>query len=191
MLRRGFHTFLFSKTLSPATFITSHSINKCLGGCNNINIKKVQNNFFKKHFSLTNLFKNIVYLKITQIQSSHTTQSQEIERQCGKKNCRQRNLHIILKFNEGPNISRIIIKHIVFSGRNQLLAGDLHAPLDKIKAYQPHISFKLQRNETENGTSNIKDAITKRLQLQIQLLHQSMYISKAGLSSSRDDWTKY
>ena len=64
---------------------------------------------------------------------------------------------------------------------NQLLEGDLHDILDKIEAD----ILQLQRNRTENGSSNIKDPSTERPQLQMAVLHQSMCISKAGLSILR------
>ena len=35
------------------------------------------------------------------------------------------------------------------------------------------IYFKRQRNETENGSSNIKDLSTETFQLQMSVLHQS------------------
>ena len=47
------------------------------------------------------------------------------------------------------------------------------------------IYFKLQKNGTGNGSSNIIDTSKERLQLQMPILHQSMCISKAGLSSLR------
>ena len=51
--------------------------------------------------------------------------------------------------------------------------------------------FKLQRNRTGNGLSNIKDTFAESLQLQTSVLHQSMYILKAGHSSLNDGWVKY
>ena len=53
------------------------------------------------------------------------------------------------------------------------------------------IYFKLQRNGTENGSSNIKDLSTERFQLQIAVLHQSMGISKAVHSSLRHVRAEY
>ena len=53
------------------------------------------------------------------------------------------------------------------------------------------IWFNLQRDGTENGLSNIKDAFAEIFQLQISVLIQSMCIFKAGLSSSYDGWVKY
>ena len=49
----------------------------------------------------------------------------------------------------------------------------------------------LQRNETGNGMSNIKDTFAESLQLQISVLHQSMCIFKASLSSLSNGWEKY
>ena len=53
------------------------------------------------------------------------------------------------------------------------------------------IWFNLQRDGTGNGLSNIKDTFAESLQLQMLVLHQSMCIFKAGLSSSYDCWAKY
>ena len=43
----------------------------------------------------------------------------------------------------------------------------------------------MQRNETENGSPNIKDPSTETFQLQMPVLHQSKCISKAGRLSLR------
>ena len=51
---------------------------------------------------------------------------------------------------------------------------------------QTLIWFNLQRDGTGNGLSNIKDTFSESLQLQILVLHQSMCIVKAGVSSSYD-----
>ena len=48
------------------------------------------------------------------------------------------------------------------------------------------IGFKLQKNKTGNGSSNIKGTATEIFQLQMPVLHQSKCISKAGPSSLRD-----
>ena len=48
---------------------------------------------------------------------------------------------------------------------------------------QTLIWFNLQRDGTGNGLSNIKDTFAESFQLQISVLHQSMSIFKAGLSS--------
>ena len=56
---------------------------------------------------------------------------------------------------------------------------------------QTLIWFNLQRDGTGNGFSNIKDTFAESLQLQMSVLHQSMFIFKAGLSSSCDCWAKY
>ena len=57
---------------------------------------------------------------------------------------------------------------------------------------QTLIWFNLQRDGTGNGLPNIKDTFAECLQLQISVLHQSMCIFEAGLSSSSYDcWAKY
>ena len=48
---------------------------------------------------------------------------------------------------------------------------------------QTLIWFNLQRDGTGNGLFNINDTFAESLQLQISVLHQSMWIFKAGLSS--------
>ena len=53
------------------------------------------------------------------------------------------------------------------------------------------ICLKLQRNATENGSSNIKDQSTERLQLQIPVLHQSVDICKGYLLGARHVWAEY
>ena len=53
------------------------------------------------------------------------------------------------------------------------------------------IWLSLQRDGTGNGVPNIKDTFAKSSQLQMSVLHQSMCIFKAGLSSSYDCWEKY
>ena len=42
---------------------------------------------------------------------------------------------------------------------------------------------KIQRNETKNGSFNIKDPSTERFQLQMPVLHQSKCMSKVGPTS--------
>ena len=49
---------------------------------------------------------------------------------------------------------------------------------------QTLIWFNLQRHETENGLSNIKDTFAESFHIQMSVLPQSMYILKAGLSDS-------
>ena len=56
---------------------------------------------------------------------------------------------------------------------------------------QTLIWFNLQGDGTENGLSNIKNTFAESLQLQMSVLHQSMCMFKAGLSSSYDGWVKY
>ena len=53
------------------------------------------------------------------------------------------------------------------------------------------VFFNLQRNGTGNGLSNTEDSFAESFQLQISVLHQSLCIFKAVLSSLRDDWAKY
>ena len=53
------------------------------------------------------------------------------------------------------------------------------------------IWFNLQRDGTGNELPNIKDTFAERLQLQMSVLHQIMYVFKAGLSGSYDGWAKY
>ena len=53
------------------------------------------------------------------------------------------------------------------------------------------VCFNLQRNGAGNGLSNIRDTFAESFQLQLPLLHQSMCIFKAGLSSESDDCVKY
>ena len=55
---------------------------------------------------------------------------------------------------------------------------------------QTLIWFILQRDRTENGLSNIKDTFAERLQLRMSVLHESMSIFKACLSSSYYGWAK-
>ena len=56
---------------------------------------------------------------------------------------------------------------------------------------QTLIWFNLQRDGTGKGLSNINDTFAESLQLQMSVLHQSMCISKTGLSSSYYCWAKY
>ena len=51
---------------------------------------------------------------------------------------------------------------------------------------QTLIWFNLQRDGTGNELSNAKDTFAESFQLQISVLHQSLCIFKAGLSSSYD-----
>ena len=55
---------------------------------------------------------------------------------------------------------------------------------------QTLIWFNIQRDETRNGLSNIKDTFVENLLLHISVLHQSMCIFKVGLSSLNDGWPK-
>ena len=49
--------------------------------------------------------------------------------------------------------------------------------------------FSLQRNGTGNGLSNIENTFAESFQ--ISILHQSLCLLKAALSSSSDGWPKY
>ena len=53
------------------------------------------------------------------------------------------------------------------------------------------IWFNLKNDATGNGLFNINDIFAESLQLQMSVVHQSMCISKAGLSSSYNGWSKY
>ena len=53
------------------------------------------------------------------------------------------------------------------------------------------ICFSLQKNETRNGLSNIKDTFEKLFQLQISVLHQGICIFKTVLSNFSDSCRKY
>ena len=62
---------------------------------------------------------------------------------------------------------------------------------EQIWMKQTLIWFNLQRDRTENGLFNIKDAFAESLQLQMSVLYQSMCIFKSGPSSSYNGWAKY
>ena len=53
------------------------------------------------------------------------------------------------------------------------------------------IWFNLQRDGAGNELPKIKDTFADCFQLQMSVLHQSMYIFRAGLSSSYDGRAKY
>ena len=95
----------------------------------------------------------------------------------------------MFRFAERPKIPGITSKkNMPFPEGNKLYAGDFQANLMK----QTLIWFSLQRDGTGNGLSNVKDTFAENLQLEMSVLHQSMRIFKAGLSSSYDGgWTKY
>ena len=76
---------------------------------------------------------------------------------------------------------------MAFPEGNKLFTGDLCA----IWMKKTLLWFNLQRAGTENGLCNIRDTFAESLQLQMSVLHQSMCIFKAGLSSSYDCWAKY
>ena len=51
--------------------------------------------------------------------------------------------------------------------------------------------FKLKRNGTKNGSSNLKDPSAERSQLQMHVLHRSLRISKPRPSSLRHVRAEY
>ena len=60
---------------------------------------------------------------------------------------------------------------------NKLFAGDFVVIFMK----QTLTWFNLQRGETRNGLSNIKETFAESLQLQISLLHQRMSIFQSSM----------
>ena len=93
----------------------------------------------------------------------------------------------MLKFAKRPKTPGITLKKHGFFEGNQLFASDYHALRDEINAG----TLNLQRNGTGNGLSNNEDAFAESLQLQTPVVHQSMCIFKAGLSSLSDGWAKH
>ena len=73
-----------------------------------------------------------------------------------------RNLYVMLKFTQRANLDETNADMVQFT-----------------------------QDETGNGMSTTKDTFSESLQLQMSVLHQSMCIFKAGLSSSYDGWAKY
>ena len=65
--------------------------------------------------------------------------------------------------------------------RDQLLAGAFHAITDKIKADILHIAKKWIKWRNESSCK--KYTFSKRFQLLMPVLHQSMYTFEAGLWS--------
>ena len=59
---------------------------------------------------------------------------------------------------------------------NQLLRGNLDAAVDKIGADL----VQIPKNVNENGSLNIKNTLSERLQLQMPDLHQSMQVHLKG-----------
>ena len=79
----------------------------------------------------------------------------------------------MLKFTEQPKTRGIASKKkTAFPKGNKLFAGDFCATLDEKNT-----------DGSGNGLSNIKDTFPESLQLQMSVLHKSMWIFKAGLSS--------
>ena len=67
---------------------------------------------------------------------------------------------------------------MAFPEGNKLFADDLRANLDEKNADMA----QLTKRWNWNGLPNIKDNFAESLQLQMSVLHQSMYIFKVGLS---------
>ena len=67
----------------------------------------------------------------------------------------------------------------------------LHVIFVLIWMKQTLIWFNLQTDGTGNELSNDKNTFVKSLQLRMSVLHQSICIFKAGLSSLYDGWAKY
>ena len=63
-------------------------------------------------------------------------------------------------------------KNIAFPEGNKQIAGDFVV----IWMKQRLIWFNLQKDETRNGLSNIKETFAENFQLQMSALHQSMSI---------------
>ena len=72
-------------------------------------------------------------------------------------------------------------KNIDFLKGNKLFAGDFCANLDEKMELELELDWT--GDGTGNGLPNIKDTSSESLQLQMSVLHQSMSIFKAGLSS--------
>ena len=71
-------------------------------------------------------------------------------------------------------------KNIAFSEGNNLFAGDFVL----IWVKQTLIWFNLQRDETRNGLSNIKETFAESLQLQMSVLHKRMSIFQSSMLAS-------
>ena len=87
----------------------------------------------------------------------------------------------MFKFTERPKTSVITLKKTWLS-----FAGDFCVWMK-----QTMVWFNIQRDGTGNGLSNINDTFAESLQLQMSVLHQSICIFEAGLSSSFHGWAKY
>ena len=99
-----------------------------------------------------------------------------------------RNLYVILKFTECPKTSGITSKKTWVSLKG---ISFLQVIFVLIWIKQTLIWFNLQKDETGNGLSNIKDTFAESLQLQMSVLHQSICIFKASVSSLYDCWAIY
>ena len=93
----------------------------------------------------------------------------------------------MLKFTERPKATAITSKKTWLPLKG---TSCLQVTFVLLWMKQTLIWFNLQRDGTGNGLSNTKDTFAQSLQLQISVLHQSMCILKAGLSSSYDGQAK-
>ena len=89
----------------------------------------------------------------------------------------------MLKFTERPKTPGMVSKKILLSlkGISRWFAGDFVL----IWMKQTLIWFNLQRDETRNGLSNIKETFAERLQLQMSVLHQRMSIFQSSMLVSQ------
>ena len=76
---------------------------------------------------------------------------------------------------------------MAFTKWNKLFVSDFCANLDS----ETLIWFNLHRDRTGNGLPSTTDTFAESLQLQMSVLHQSMYIFKAFKSSSYNCWVIY
>ena len=77
---------------------------------------------------------------------------------------------------------------MAFPEGNKLFAGDLRASLDEKKRWYGSIYKEM---ELDCMDCIISRKISESLQLQMPVLHQSMYIFKASLSYLYDCWAKH
>ena len=97
-------------------------------------------------------------------------------RQSGKMGHLNRNLHVMLKFTKRPKTPGMDSKKLL--SLKGISCFQVIVILIWMK--QMLIQFNLQRDETGNGLSNIKDAFAESLQLEIPVLHQSMSIFQSS-----------
>ena len=97
-------------------------------------------------------------------------------RQSGKMGHLNINLHVMLKFTKRPKTPGMDSKKLL--SLKGISCFQVIVILIWMK--QMLIQFNLQRDETGNGLSNIKDAFAESLQLEIPVLHQSMSIFQSS-----------